>query len=320
MEAGTRRGDGGGLIVGTRSRRPTALAILLVCAALAGGIVLYRLHASRAFYNPSALLSRFPAEDALVISADFGKLRRGGVLAESKGPIEPEYKQFIEGTGFDYRRDLDTLIASFSHSGTFFIARGRFDWKKMRDYALRQGGACYQDLCRMQGSTPERHISFLPLRTDALALAVSTDDLAVTRLTKTAAPVTVPLPTAPVWISVPGSELRRQNSLPPEMHYMLSALTNADRVVLTFGPDGQGIVAEMNATCRTQEDARLLESQLRSTTGLLKEALTRDKSRSASDNELAATLIAGSFAHTDRQVTGKWPVQKSLLDALTNGL
>ncbi|HTA45038.1 MAG TPA: hypothetical protein VK789_21475, partial [Bryobacteraceae bacterium] len=62
------------------------------------------------------------------------------------------------------------------------------------------------------------------------------------------------------------------------------------------------------------------ESQLRSMTGLLKEALTRDKTRSASDNELAATLIAGRFAQTDRRVTGKWPVQKSLLGALTSGL
>ncbi|HTA42165.1 MAG TPA: hypothetical protein VK789_06950 [Bryobacteraceae bacterium] len=320
MEAGTRRGDGDGLIVVRRSRRLLAFAILVAGMLLAAGIAAYRIHASRAFFNPPALLSRFPAEDALVLSADFAMLRRAGLLTASKGPIEPEYNQFLDGTGFDYRRDLDTLIASFSHSGTFFIARGRFDWKKLRDYALRQGGSCYQDLCRMQGSTPERHISFLPLRNDALALAVSTNDLAATRLTKTTAPVNVPLPSAPVWVSVPGSELRRQNSLPPEMHYMLSALTNADRVVLTFGPEGQGIVAEMDATCRTQDDARVLESQLRSMTGLLKEALTRDKTRSASDNELAATLIAGRFAQTDRRVTGKWPVQKSLLDAFTSGL
>jgi hypothetical protein len=303
-----------------RSHRFLFLAILLAVVLLAGGIAAYRIHEARAFFNPAALLSRFPAEDALVLSADLAALRHAGLLITSKDPIEPEYKQFLDGTGFDYRRDLDTLIASFSPSGTFFIARGRFDWKKLRDYALRQGGSCYQDLCRMQGSTPDRHISFLPLRNDALALAVSTNDLAATRLTKSAAPVVISLPSAPVWISVPGSELRRQNSLPPEMHYMLSALTNADRVVLTFGAEGQGIVARMDATCRTQDDARVLESQLRSTTGLLKEALTRDKTRSVSDNELAAMLIAGSFAQMDRKVIGRWPVQKSLLDALTSGL
>ena len=281
--------------------------ILLVCAAAWS-----RIHAGRAFFNPAALLSRFPAEDALVLSADFTALRRAGLLTESKTTLEPEYKQFLEGTGFDLKRDLDSLVASFSRTGTFFIARGRFDWKKLRDYAAHQGGSCYEDLCRIQGSTPERHISFLPLRGDALALAVSTNDLAVTRLTKTADPVTTPLPSAPVWISVPGAELRRQDALPPGMHLMLSALTTADRVVITLGPGGQGIEAALEATCRTQDDARVLASQLSSMTGILK--------KNASDNEVAAMLAAGSFNQTDRRVTGKWPIRKSLLDALTNGL
>src|SRR5580704_7314028 len=281
-----------------------------------GAVVIYRIHATRAFFNPPALLSRFPAEDALVMSADFSALRRAGLLAASKSPLEPEYKQFLEGTGFDYKRDLDSLVASFSRSGTFFIARGRFDWKKLRDYAAHQGGSCYEDLCRVQGSTPERHISFLPLREDALALAVSTNDLAVTRLTKTADPVTTPLPSAPVWISVPGAELRRQDALPPSLHLMLSALTTADRVVITFGPQAQGatqgIEAALEATCHTQDDARILASELSSMTGMLK--------KNAADNDVTAMLAAGSFDRTDRRVTGKWPLPKSLLEALTNGL
>src|SRR5580704_4667831 len=208
-----------------------------------GAVVIYRIHATRAFFNPPALLSRFPAEDALVMSADFSALRRAGLLAASKSPLEPEYKQFLEGTGFDYKRDLDSVVASFSRSGTFFIARGRFDWKKLRAYAAREGGSCYQDLCRIQGSTPERHISFLPLRDDALALAVSTNDLAATRLTNAAEPVTTPLPSSPVWLSVPGEELRRPDALPPGLHLMLSALTSTERVVITLGPTGKGIEA-----------------------------------------------------------------------------
>lgn len=280
---------------------------MLVC-----GAIWSRIHAGRAFFSPPALLSRFPAEDALVLSADFSALRHAGLLTESNSPLEPEYKQFREGTGFDYKRDLDSLVASFSRSGTFFIARGRFDWKKLRDYAAHQGGSCYEDLCRVQGSTPERHISFLPLRDDALALAVSSNDLAVTRLTKTADPVTTPLPSAPVWISVPGAELRRQDALPPGLHLMLSALTTADRVVITFGPGSQGIEAAIEATCHTQDDARILASELSSLTGMLK--------KNAADNDVTAMLAAGSFNQKDRRVTGRWPVQKSLLEALTNGL
>jgi hypothetical protein len=299
------------------TRRVVAAAVLLVAALTA--VIVYRVHATRAFFNPPALLSRFPSEDALVMSADFVTLRRAGLLTASKVPLEPEYKQFLDGTGFDYKRDLDFLVASFSHSGTFFILRGRFDWKKLRDYAAHQGGSCYEDLCRMQGSTPERHISFLPLRSDALALAVSTNDLAATLLTKTAPPITTPLPAAPVWLSVPGAELRRQDALPPSIHLMLSALTRADRVVITLGPGGpQGVEAQLQATCNSQDDAKVLASQLRSTTGLLKEALARDKT--AADGEVTSMLTAGVFDQTDRKVTGNWPVRKSLLDALTNGL
>jgi hypothetical protein len=300
------------------SRQRLALAALLAVLLLAGGIIGFRIHSSRAFFDPRVLLSRFPAEDALAMSVDFAALRAGGLLDESKIPLEPDYKAFLEGTGFDYKRDLDSVAASFSRSGNFFIARGRFNWAKLRDYAMREGGSCYQDLCRVQGSRPERHISFLPLRDDAIALAVSTNDLAATLLTKTGQPVTGTIPAAPAWISVPGAELRRQDALPPGMHLMLSALTNADRVIITLGPAGQGLEAHMEATCRTQDDARILASQLRSTTALLKEALTRDKK--AADDEVVTLLTGGSFDQMDRRVTGRWPIRKSLLDALTAGI
>jgi len=231
---------------------------------------------------------------------------------------EPEYRQFVDGTGFDYRRDLDSVSASFSRSGNFFIARGRFRWEMLRDYAVRQGGSCYQDLCRVQGSRPERQISFLPLRSDAIALAVSTDDLAATRLTHPGTPITTPIPAAPVWISVPGTELRHQNSVPPGVHLILSALSSADRVAITLGPSGQAIEAHLEATCRSENDARLLANELRSATALLKDAAARDKN--SGDDEVSALLTAGTFDQKDRRVNGKWPVRKSLLDALTSAI
>ncbi|HEX4276779.1 MAG TPA: hypothetical protein VHZ74_15585 [Bryobacteraceae bacterium] len=300
------------------SRKHIVLAALLGGVLLAGGIVLLQARASREFFDQRKLLSRFPAEDALAMSIDFTTLRNTGLLGQAKVALEPDYKQFLEGTGFDYRRDLDSVAASFSRSGNFFIVRGRFDWRKLRDYTVRQGGSCYQDLCRMQGSKPERHISFLPLRKNAMALAVSANDLAVTRLTKAGPPVTGEIPNAPVWLSVPGSELRRQDALPPGMHLMLSALTNADRVIITVGTAGNGIEAHLDATCRTRDEAKVLASQLRSTTALIKEALQHDKQ--VADDELATLLTGGTFDQSDRRVTGTWPVRKSLLDALTSGI
>jgi hypothetical protein len=300
------------------SRKRIALAALLAGLLLVSGAVWFRIHSRRAFFDQKLLLSRFPAGDALAMSIDVATLRAAGMLEESKTALEPEYKQFLDGTGFDYKRDLDSVVASFSGSGNFFIAHGRFNWGKLQAYAVHEGGSCYKDLCRIQGSKPERHISFLPLRDDVIALAVSTNDLAATQLTRTGQPVTAAIPAAPVWISVPGAELRRQDALPPEMHFMLSALTSADRIVITLGPAGTGIEAHMDATCRTQEDARILTSQLRSTTALLKETFAHDKK--VADDEFAALLTAGSFDQTDRRVTGRWPVRKSLFDSLTAGI
>ncbi len=307
-------------------RKPSPVVLLAGLIALAfggaGGLAWFNVHQANSFFEPHALLARFPAEESAVLSIDFNLLRRAGILTASKAPLEADYKQFLDGTGFDYRRDLDSLVASFSSKGNFFIARGRFNWKKLRDYAAKQGGSCYQQLCRVQGSTPDRHISFLPLRDDAIAIAVSTNDLAVTALTNRGQPVTTVLPSAPVWMVIPGAELRRPNTLPPDFRLMLSALQSADRITLTIAPvsadpDG-GIEARLETICRTPGDAGVLTSQLRTTTATLKEAVARDKE--AQKDELAAMLTAGRFDQSDRRVTGTWPIRKSLLDSLTAGI
>jgi hypothetical protein len=294
---------------------PLFLALLGI-AAVAVALVQWR--ANRSFFEPANLLSRFPAEEGTALSIDFKILRGAGLLAGSKAAPEPEYKQFVEGTGLDYRRDLDLVLGSFSKSGNYFIARGRFDWNKLRDYAARQGGSCYQQLCRVQGSTPERHISFLPLRNDTIAVAVSTDDLAAARLTKTGPPVTSQLPAAPVWLSVPGRVLQQRNALPGGVRMVLSSLVKADRVVITVAPGGTGIVAHLDASCRTADDARILASQLRSTTGMLKQALLTNKE--AGQDDLASTLAAGTFDASGARVSGTWPVAKNLLESLTAGI
>ena len=118
-------------------RRAVTLLIVVVGVCLGGAAAWTKWREAQSFFDPHVLLSRFPVEDAAVLHIDFSLLRRGGYLKNSQVPLEPEYKQFLEGTGFDYRRDLDLVLASFSKSGNFFLARGRFDWNKLRDYARR---------------------------------------------------------------------------------------------------------------------------------------------------------------------------------------
>lgn len=288
-------------------------AIAVVC--LGAAALLYQVHATRSFFEPAHLLSRFPVEDAAVLSADFAMLRKAGMLTESKTALEPDYRKFVDGSGFDYKRDLDAVTASFSASGNYYIARGRFNWPKLRAYAAQQGGSCYQDLCRMPGSTPERRISFLSLRSDTIALAVSTNDLAASRLTNEGAPVTANIPSAPVWLSLPGPALRGV-TVGSGLEGIFTALEHTDRVVVTIQPSGGGVEARMEASCKSATDAGVLASQLRLATNALRDALTAQKQ----DDELAAMLKSGTFDETGSRVVGHWLVRKSLLDSLTAGI
>ncbi len=318
MDEGTRNRTGDRLIRSRRFSLPFFLTLLGIAAV---AIALVQWRANRIFFEPANLFSRFPPEEGTALSIDVRTLREAGLLPGSKAAPEPEYKQFVDGTGLDYRRDIDLVVSSFSKSGNYFIARGRFDWNKLRDYAVRQGGSCYQQLCRMQGSTPERHISFLPLRNDTIAVAVSTDDLAAARLAKTGPRVTSQLPATPVWLSVPGVVLQQRNALPPGLRMVLSSLVKADRVVITVAPGTgieAGIFAHLDASCRTADDARVLASQLRSTTGMLKQALLTNKE--AGQDDLARALAAGTFDAAGARVSGTWPVGKNLIESLTAGI
>ena len=170
----------------------------------------------------------------------------------------------------------------------------------------------------MPGSTPERRISFLPLRDDTMAIAVSTDDLAANRLTKQGDPLTAALPSAPAWVLVPGSAVHELGAVDPGMGLMLSALNNADRLVVTVELSGSGLAAKMEATCRNKEDAGVLASQLRTVTAKLKEA-TR-QSKDAQSDVLVQVLGGGTFDDNGVKVNGQWPLNRSLIADLTSGI
>ena len=99
---------------------------------------------------------------------------------------------------------------------------------------------------------------------------------------------------------------------------MLSALTTADRVVVSMAPYSGGMEARMDATCRNQDDAGVLASQLRNTAGLIREGMAR--STVPRDDEFARMLAGGTFDHTGNRVAGRWPVAKGLLESLTSGI
>src|SRR5579871_4644163 len=102
--------------------------LVLLCI---GAIWLTAHRRARTIDTPAGLLMRLPGKDAVILSIDFAALRRAGLLdllARSKTPEEPEYKQFVNKTDFDYTQDLDLALASFHSTGKFFLLRGRFHW------------------------------------------------------------------------------------------------------------------------------------------------------------------------------------------------
>ncbi len=146
-----------------------AAAVLVCLAGVAGGIYLYRssrpLPAVKNGPAPS-LLDQLPADAPTIAYIDVASLRKlqdspiaallgipGAATPGTRGePVDRDYAQFVDGTGFDYTRDLDqAAIAFWPHDLTpeaneagdnpsLAIADGRFDERKIDSYALRVGG------------------------------------------------------------------------------------------------------------------------------------------------------------------------------------
>jgi hypothetical protein len=295
---------------------------MVVLAAMGGAVWLgvYE-HARIAAASAAGMLQRLPPQDAMVLFVDFDMLRRAGLLRLlSKTPEDPEYQTFVRAIGFDYRTDLDMAAASFSNDGEFFVVKGRFDWKKLRAYAEAQGGSCQRSLCRMPGSAPERRISFFPLQSNLLALAVSTDSVAVSRLAEPAAGIVQPLnpPRDPVWLSIPAESLKTTGQLPAGPRLFATALASADKILLSMGPQGEQMEARLAVTCRTSADAAALAAQLQNATTLVRNLIAQEN-RKPDPKDLSGVLTAGVFEQSGRRVIGRWPLPPVFLESLAGG-
>jgi hypothetical protein len=291
-----------------------------LAAALGGAVIVI---AGIAWYrsiefSTARLLERLPSDNALVLSVDFRALRRAGILQlldASPASQDPEYRAFVRQTGFNYQHDLDRVVAAFAPTGKFLLLEGRFDWPRLRAYAAEQGGGCQRDLCRMQGSQPERRISFFPLRPGLMALAVSPDASAALRLA-TPAPGAPAVPSAaPVWLSVPVATLRAGDNLPTGTRMFAHSVGEAESVTLSFAPEGQRLAANLDVLCRSEIDAADAALELTRVTKLLAELIAREH-QTPNPADLSGVLSAGSFRSEGKRVHGYWPIQPSFVENL----
>ena len=288
-----------------------------VCAAAVWGGLWYRARA----VTPAELLRRIPTSGALLVYLDFETFRKDGVLnlLEGRGISEDsEYRDFARQTGFDYKKDLDRVLLAAAPTGKYLLVEGNFDWKRLRSYAVSQNGRCDGSLCRMPGSAPDRHISFFPVQSNLMALAVSGDDSAALRMSSTAGAPNLAAPEAPLWVAIPGSVLQSGENLPQETQIFARSMSQAESAVLSFASEGDRFAARLQILCRSSQDASDLASQLRGTTAVLQKMFAAEHHQ-PNPADLTGVLTAGSFRSDGNHVYGSWPIQRVFIENVLSG-
>lgn len=297
------------------------LLLVLLCVVCAGVIgVIWTLR--RRHLSVQELWMRLPADNAVLVYIDFSALRRAGVLQRFEGSDviqEPEYRAFKAGTGFDYQRDLDLALGSFSPRGSYFILRGRFDWSRLTEYVTEQGGTCLNFSCRVRGSAPDRTVTFLPLQPDLMALALSKDPYGAERLlTRQSGGRPASFSSQPAWAFVSAGALRQAEKLPSSARMLAQTLEAPDGILLSAGPRGGGLELLLEVACRSAQEAAELAERLEKITlgirdGILREGKTPDP------RDLGGVLTAGAFEHKERLVYGRWLLTRPFLENLAGG-
>ena len=291
--------------------------IFVLCGGTLWGVIWYR---SRAL-SPAALLKRLPTDDAVVMYIDFGRLRSGGILQlldGSKVSEDPEYRSFVSKTDFDWKQDLDAAMIAFAPKGKYMLLRGRFAWSNLKSYVLASDGRCNNSFCKLAGSSPEKRISFFPMQSNLMAMAVSDDDVGALRMNIVDDRPDAEIPNAPIWLSIPPSVVKSGQSLPAGTQMFARSLERARAVTLAAVPEGDHFAAKLNVRCANDGDASALAAELNKTTGLLRELIERERQK-ANPADLSGFLTSGVFRSEGAKVSGYWRISRALIENLLGG-
>ncbi len=269
------------------------------------------------------MIGLLPKADAVLFFADVRAFREIGLLAKlagSKAIEDTDYRQFLNETHFDYQKDIDAIAAASLPGQLFAVVRGNFDWQRLSKHASQHGGSCHNSYCQLPASQPNRWISFFPLRSDVMGLAISSDPSAAYMLLPRRGTPTVAIPAYSAWISLPQRTLADASSLPPAARLFAAALSAASRTVL--GLEGRPDTANhlrmdlrLDAQCDTPERAKQVENRLKELTGVVASILGRDH-QAPRAGDLSGLLAAGTFARAGTVVKGTWPLRQEFLNSL----
>src|SRR5260370_10160750 len=129
-------------------------------------------------------------------------------------------------------------MVAFVPRGKYMLLKGRFDWKSLKSYVLGSGGRCNNSFCKLAGSSPEKRISFFPMQSSLMAMAVSDDDVGALRMNTVDARADTEIPNAPIWLSIPPSVVQSGQSLPAGTQLFARTPEHAPPATFAVVPDG----------------------------------------------------------------------------------
>ena len=276
--------------------------------------------------TPSAMLACLPPGDGPVLYVDVGLLRQTGLLeqlAGKPGGEEADYRKFVDASGFDYRRDLDAALVQWRKGTALFVLKGRFDGERLAAYAGANGGLCAKDFCSLPGSVPQRRISFQPLSQPlghplgrrVMALATGTDAMGAAAIREHASQPAFAPPSAPLWVCLPASSFHAEPDLPPGLSAFLESLDGSQRALLTVETHTNGFALQLNAPCKSSEQAKTVADRLTRATATLRDLIARS-GKAPEPSSPAAILSAGKFSVERAAVHGNWPLSRAFFEGL----
>jgi hypothetical protein len=266
--------------------------------------------------TPEALVRRLPGVNAAMGFLNVDALRQAGLLQTKASNItrEAEYEEFIRESGFQWERDLDSLLWSFTPDARFFFVTGRFDWGRLRQFVVSEGGECQGEFCTVTGSQPDRQISFFPWRSNVMALAVSEDRYAADRLRLEYRHQREALD-APFWLHLSGTALNNSEAEIEGLRGFLRLLERTEETTILLRPENDSFALQLLARCEQPEQASALAADFRKLTEWLNRLLEIEK-QEPQEMELASILSSGQFAAAGLTVEGKWVVPRAFLESI----
>jgi hypothetical protein len=303
-----------------RSLMILAIVGVAVCAVGLG----YELRARSATDVESLpeLLNMAPADSNFIAYADVAALRQNPLVQRAAAMAQPpaqdrDYLEFVQATGFDYQRDLDRVLLATepgaASGGTIAVAEGRFDQKKIEEYALRSGKLENENgraVYVMPSATPGKNVSFAFLSADRIAVSdggnlfatsgglspAPLDSAMHERLSRVAAApfffaAKTPARGATGTAAAPGTP---------------SLLESVRWLDFAAQPDNGNVILSAEGECSSPEEAQKVATTLQFLRGVLQSALADPKAAAhmspASASATAQLLKAASITATAERV------------------